>query len=240
MAKVGDKPGRINNIGENANNQKKDVRSEIEKIEEGSDSGANQSGTPSSKSGGEDKNKDFLVRDSDVEEYRTELGNPINEEGNPLNTVAIGKTNIPELQGKVFKGASPEVRKAAGLCDLDDAYPDRSIKSPYDNPAFVKHAEEGVMAEFEQAIKDAGLDPKTVKGDIYMMQSFGNGVCNKCSAGLLKESPSGRVGIFKQFMETYPNVNIHLSTYSKAVPGKSNGLLSFEVIAGKVINVVKK
>ena len=51
MAKVGDKPGRINNIGENANNQKKDVRSEIEKIEEGRDSGANQSGTPSSKSG---------------------------------------------------------------------------------------------------------------------------------------------------------------------------------------------
>ena len=38
MAKVGDKPGRINNIGENANNQKKDVRSEIEKIEEGKNS----------------------------------------------------------------------------------------------------------------------------------------------------------------------------------------------------------
>ena len=39
------------------------------------------------------------------------------------NTVAVGKTDIPELKNFTFEGGSPEVRKEAGLPTLDEIFP---------------------------------------------------------------------------------------------------------------------
>ena len=38
------------------------------------------------------------------------------------DTIAVGKTNVPGLEGKVFEGGSPKVRKEAGLPNLDEAF----------------------------------------------------------------------------------------------------------------------
>lgn len=73
-----------------------------------------------------------------------------------------------------------------------------------------RHAEEGVIAEFENAVNNAGIRSEDVKGDLYLMQSNGNEVCNKCTKGLLSPSQNGGKGIFKQFIELYPNLNIHI------------------------------
>lgn len=129
--------------------------------------------------------------------------------------------------------------------DLDIIYPNRTVKAPYDSSVpglgqYTRHAEEGVMAEFENAVNNAGIRPEDVKGDLYLMQSNGNGVCNKCTKDLLSPASDGEKGIFKQFTELYPNLNINVSTYSKAVPGSGHGSLSFELQNSVVTNLVKK
>lgn len=52
--------------------------------------------------------------------------------------------------------------------------------------------------------------------------------------------PSGNKGVFKQFTKMYPNVNIHVSTYSQAISGNGGGYTSFDVINGTAINVAHK
>ncbi|WP_185427182.1 hypothetical protein [Paenilisteria weihenstephanensis] len=59
------------------------------------------------------------------------------------DTIAVGKTDVKGLEGKVFEGGSPRVRKEAGLPDLDIAMPDRPIKSPGKIASATRHAEEG-------------------------------------------------------------------------------------------------
>lgn len=100
------------------------------------------------------------------------------------HTIAVGKTtDITGLEDKVFKGGSIKVRREAGLKDLDDIFPDRDIQAPYSqsNPRhiqFLKHAEEGIITEFDAAIKELGIDPNDVKGTIYMHHSNPTGVCS--------------------------------------------------------------
>lgn len=75
------------------------------------------------------------------------------------NTIAVGKTDVKGLRDLAFEGGSPEVRKEAGLPSLDTILPNREIRAPYDhlkNPKlaqFTRHAEEGVLNEFDYAIK---------------------------------------------------------------------------------------
>lgn len=150
--------------------------------------------------------------------YREELGNPL-KDGNTMDTVAVGRTNIPGLENCTFKGASSKVREAAGLKDLDETHPNRAIVAPYNYKddyhleQYAKHAEKNVMAEFEMALEEAGISPSEAKDD--------------------------RKGIFKQFTERYPNVNLYVSTYKCGGTGKGQGTLSFNVVDGKVTDVVK-
>ena len=60
----------------------------------------------------------------------------------------------------------------------------------------IRHAEEGVLNEFNDEIKKKGIDPKDVKGNLYIHQSNPRGVCNKCSKGLIKSFPKSNVVYF--------------------------------------------
>ena len=44
------------------------------------------------------------------------------------------------------------------------------------------------MAEFETAIKDAGIEDNDVKGNLYIYQSNSDRVCPMCTIGLFEES----------------------------------------------------
>ncbi|HHT7164041.1 TPA: hypothetical protein ACTZ3T_000307 [Bacillus cereus] len=156
------------------------------------------------------------------------------------NTIAVGKTDVKGLRDLAFEGGSPEVRKEAGLPSLDTILPNREIRAPYDhlkNPKlaqFTRHAEEGVLNEFDYAIKKAGIEPTEVTGTLRIHQSNPRGVCNKCSKGLLKPHPIEKSGIFYQASKKYPNLTIEVTS---EIDGsvKTNGLLSFVLKDGKII-----
>ncbi|WP_419883535.1 hypothetical protein ACN6MY_08280 [Peribacillus sp. B-H-3] len=156
------------------------------------------------------------------------------------NTIAMGRTDIKGLEDLTFEGGSPEVRKEAGLPSLDEILPDREIKAPYNhlkNPKlaqFTRHAEEGVLNEFDSAVKKAGIEPSDIAGALRIHQSNPRGVCNKCSKGLLKTYPIEKSGIFYQASKKYPNLTIVVtSEIDEGV--KTNGLISFVLKDGKII-----
>ena len=160
------------------------------------------------------------------------------------HTIAVGETDVKGLEGIRFEGGSPKVRKEAGLPSLDEMYPNREIKAPYNrairgHAQFMDHAEEGIIAEFENAVKKAGLKPEGVKGTLYMHQSNPNGVCNKCTKGLFDPVPDDKRGIFKKLTDMYPNLKIKVSTEIDPSLPYPRDTLSFEVINGLTENVVK-
>ncbi|MCD7036740.1 pre-toxin TG domain-containing protein, partial [Metabacillus sp. GX 13764] len=175
-----------------------------------------------------------IVGKKDLDDYRAELN------VSKTHTIAVGKAEIPILENSVFKGASPEVRNQANLPSLDVVKPDREFKAPYDhikNPKlaqFTRHAEEGVLNEFNDAVIKTGIDPKEVTGNLYIHQSNPRGVCNKCTKGLNKPFPEDKCGIFYQASMKYPNLKIIVtSEIDESV--KTNGLTSFILQNGKII-----
>ncbi|MDQ0861807.1 ribonuclease YeeF family protein [Bacillus sp. V2I10] len=160
------------------------------------------------------------------------------------HTIAVGKTDVKGLEDLSFEGGSPKVRKEAGLPSLDELYPNREIKAPYNrairgHAQFMDHAEEGTIAEFEDAVKKAGLKPEDVKGTLYINQSNPNGICNKCTKGLFDSVPDDERGIFKQLTDMFPNLKIDVSTEIDPSLPYPRDTLSFEVINGIPENVVK-
>lgn len=133
------------------------------------------------------------------------------------------------------------MRKEAGLKTLDEIAPDREFKAPYDYnkfprlAQFIRYAEEWVLNEFNDEIKKKGIDPKDVKGNLYIHQSNPRGVCNKCSKGLIKKFPKEQCGIFYQASKKYLNLTIIVtSEVDESV--KTNGLISFKLKDGKIID----
>lgn len=194
--------------------------------------------------GKNEREKNIRVTNEDIDKYRNELGNPIHPQKNvPLDTVAVGKTDIPGLEGFVFKGASPKVRKMAKLPTLDEQYPARLIKAPWNTHKrgygqFTRHAEEGVIAEFEKAVNSIGLKPEEVKGTLYIHQSNKDGVCPHCTKGVFESSNSK--GIFKQLTEKYPNLNIVVTSDTRNGIPSGRGSLTFNLKNGKYSNLTKK
>ncbi|WP_249291985.1 hypothetical protein [Metabacillus flavus] len=180
----------------------------------------------------------FLPKKEDLDGLRKKWNVP------ETQTVAIGKTDIPGLEDLSFEGGSPKVRKEAGLPSLDEIYPDREIKAPYNrtirgHAQFMDHAEEGVIASFEDSVKKAGIEPHELKGILYIHQSNPNGICNKCTKGLFDPVAIGERGIFKQLTDMYPNLNIKVSTEIDSGLPYPRDTLSFEILNGVTKDVVK-
>jgi hypothetical protein len=163
---------------------------------------------------------------ADLDAFRTQLKVP------ETHTIAIGKTDIPGLENAAFRGASPLVRKEAGLPSLDESMPGREIKSPSPDVRGTRHAEEGVLNEFNEAVKKARLTPEQVKGTLYVHQSNPKGICSTCIQGIA--NPDVDPGIFLQLSKKYPNLTIKAS--SETVDGvKASGRLSFTLLNGKMM-----
>ena len=98
----------------------------------------------------EDEYADIRVTNADIDAYRKAKGiekilDP--KRGIPLNTIAIGRTNVPGLENIDFVGRSSSVRKAMEDPTLDDDpdFKGRSIKAPYSGTGsgrITRHAEE--------------------------------------------------------------------------------------------------
>lgn len=119
------------------------------------------------------------------------------------------------MEKLTFEGESPNVRKEAGLPDLDEIWENRNIKYPGNNPLFSRHAEEGVVNQFDKAVMDAGINPSDVTGVLKIHQSNPTGVCRKCYQGLANNKV--KPGILKQLSLKYPNLRIEVT--SEIVPG---------------------
>lgn len=142
------------------------------------------------------------------------------------DTIAVGKTDIPGLEDRVFEGGSPKVRKEAGLPDLDDAFPDREVRSSGKISSATRHAEENVANNFIEAIKEAELNAEDVTGTLKIHQSNPKGVCPTCLSGL--GNPAKPSGVIKQLSEMFPKLRIEVT--SEIVEGvKVNGRLQFVV-----------
>ncbi|WP_336883434.1 T7SS effector LXG polymorphic toxin [Priestia koreensis] len=148
-------------------------------------------------------------------------------------TVAVGKTDVKGLEDLNFEGGSPKVRKEAGLPDLDEVMPDRNIKAPGTNPLFTRHAEEGVLNEFDSAVINAGIKPEDVTGTLKLHQSNPSGVCRKCYQGLANDKVPP--GVLKQLSLKYPNLKIEVtSEIDESI--KVTGRLNLMIKNGKYID----
>ena len=147
---------------------------------------------------------ELSVGKSDLDVLRTKWNVP------ETQTVAVGKTDVKGLEGIKFEGASPKVLKEAGLPSLDEIMPNRLIKGPSDNPLFIRHAEEHVFNQFDQAVSRAGINPNDVTGTLRVHQSNPAGVCKKCIQGLSNDSVSP--GVVKQLSLKYPDLTIEITS----------------------------
>ncbi|MFU2164677.1 pre-toxin TG domain-containing protein [Streptococcus pluranimalium] len=149
------------------------------------------------------------------------------------DTIAIGKTDVPGLEGIIFEGGSPKVRKEAGLPDLDEVMPDREIKSSGKVPSATRHAEEDIANKFVEAVNKLGLNPEDIEGTLRLHQSNPKGVCPTCLSGL--GNPDKSSGVIKQLSEMYPKLEIKVT--SEVIDGvKPNGRAEFIVKNGIYVN----
>ena len=162
----------------------------------------------------------------DIAILRGKLGVP------ETDTIAVGKTDVKGLEGLVFEGQSPKVRKEAGLLDIDITMPNRPIKSIGKIPSATRHAEEVVANDFVKAVEKQGIPPEEVVGTLKIHQSNPSGVCPTCLGGL--GNPQKQAGVIKQLSLKYPNLRIEVT--SEVVEGvKPNGRLNFVVKNGQYV-----
>ena len=110
--------------------------------------------------------------------------------------------------------------------------PDRNIKAPGNNPLFTRHAEEGVLNEFDFAVIKACIKPVDVVGTLRLHQSNPSGVCRKCYQGLANDKVPP--GVLKQISLKYPNLVIEVtSEIDESI--KVTGKLNLKIKNGKYI-----
>jgi hypothetical protein len=125
-------------------------------------------------------------------------------------TMAVGRTDIEGLQGRLFKGASAE---AGGT-----AHP-RYTPS---NPVYPGHAEQNLLGSFADAIHGAGISRTSLQGKTLYIR-VEQVVCSSCRAGIFSvvENP----GVIRQFSNEFPELIIEITaSYSPEVLRIRNGM----------------
>jgi len=156
-------------------------------------------------------------------------------------TIGVGKTDIPGLENETFEGMSPALRKEAGLESLDETMPNREIKSPYSSPQFTRHAEEDILNQVHERIKELKLSESALEGKtLFLHIDNGRGVCNKCAVGLLNPD-SAKIGVVKQFSNLHPTVKIKITAQDADAlirsERKGGSITTLVVQDGKVIEI---
>jgi hypothetical protein len=121
-----------------------------------------------------------------------------------LNTVAAGRTNIRGLENETFFGASPKVRREAGLPKLEDG----PIQSPNPNPLLRRHAEEDVGNQFVRSVEQRGLKAADLDGRTLRMH-LSSDPCPTCKQGL--KGTDVEPGVLKQLSDRYPGLEIRVT-----------------------------
>ena len=149
------------------------------------------------------------------------------------NTVGAARTDIPGLEGTIFEGLSPALRREGGLQSLDDLYGvNRPIKSPNPNPIASRHAEEDIFNSIAQQIDNSGLTDVQLNGrTVNIHISNAGGVCNVCYQGL--GNSTATPGVIRQFSERYPSLNIRITAEGGSV---RPGMDSITVHGGQIVD----
>jgi len=134
----------------------------------------------------------------DLQAFRAQINVPTR------NTVAVARTNLPGLEGRVFQGASRLVRKDAGLPPLPRAEPG-DIESPFNNPKFVDHAEEDLARKVKLSVNELGIEPEN--GNVLTIH-LSRPPCPPCLSGLDSDAPAG---VLKQLSQLFPKLTIHVT-----------------------------
>lgn len=165
---------------------------------------------------------------ADLDAYRARLGGP---QG---NTIAVGRTDVPGLESEIFEGASPEVRKAANLRDLNEVAPDRPIRSPQTSALYTRHAEEDLANNFVSKVEDAGLKPSDLDGKTLNIRiSHASGVCRPSCMSGLGQGSTAAAGVIKQLSQMYPGLTVRIA----AEGGNAYGRRAIvEILNGRIIN----
>jgi hypothetical protein len=159
-----------------------------------------------------------------IDSFRQELKGLNPEIDDDIETIGVANTDVPGLENALFKGASPKVRKTAGLPPTTPG----PVKTNIDNPFFKAHAEEDIANQFIADVETAGLKPEDLAGkNLNLTISNPAGLCPGCSAGLKPTSKAKNPGVIKQLSERYPELNINID-----IPGRE----SFSVLGGKIVS----
>ena len=141
----------------------------------------------------------LTVGRTELNELRTRFNVPTG------HTIAVGRTDVPGLEGELFGGASPQVRQKAGLPPATPG----PIASPSRLPINQAHAEEDLANRFVESVERLGLKPEDLDGrNLVIHISNPKGVCESCRWGLNSDAPPG---VLKQLSIRYPRLTIHIS-----------------------------
>jgi hypothetical protein len=120
-----------------------------------------------------------------------------------LDTLAVGRSDIPELSGISFQGASREPRALASIPSPTPYY-----VAPTTFTTAQEHAEQDIVNGFRQAVTQKGIPPSQVRGALRVHISNSTGVCVTCRQSA--DSPTGP-GVLTQLSLDYRDLMIRVT-----------------------------
>jgi hypothetical protein len=138
----------------------------------------------------------------DLAAYRKSLGVPRADlaevEG---GTAGVGRSNVPGLENRVFKGGSPRTGESANP----------RYQPPSTHGSAHGHAEQNLAGEVDGALRQvvqSGVPREQLQGKSVWMR-IEQEVCSSCRAGLAEESAGA--GVLKQLSRDWPEITFEVS-----------------------------
>jgi hypothetical protein len=118
------------------------------------------------------------------------------------DTLAVGWTTAPGLEGRRFVGASRTLRAPAWL-----PMPTPHLQAPRSNPQFLDHAEQDVANAFIDAVEGARIRSSGLEGEaLYIFLSHASGPCAACAQGLHERQVEP--GVLSALSRRYPGLTV--------------------------------